>query len=117
MTPSLDHIQIAIPEGAEQTCRTFWGDIIGLTEIEKPEALKKRGGCWFDLSGSELHLGVETPFSPAKKAHPGFRVTEIKTLAERLTTNGHMVIWDDAIKDRQRFFTADPFGNRLEFLE
>lgn len=117
MKLGLDHIQIAIPAGAEQTCRAFWGGMIGLRELEKPEALRARGGCWFALANAELHLGVEAPFSPAKKAHPGFRVTGINALAETLAAAGHILTWDDAIKTRARFFTEDPFGNRLEFLE
>ncbi len=117
MSLALDHIQLAIPAGSEKACRDFWGGVIGLNEIQKPEALKQRGGCWFDLDGSELHLGVEEPFAPAKKAHPGFRVTGIEALANRLTGANHILTWDNAIKNRRRFFTQDPFGNRLEFLE
>ncbi len=117
MSVSLDHIQIAIPKGVENTCRAFWSDMIGLAEIEKPEALKPRGGCWFALAGAELHLGVEDPFTPAKKAHPGFRVQDIRGLGERMHAAGYVVKWDDAIKGRVRFFSEDPFGNRLEFLE
>lgn len=116
MTIGLDHIQIAIPEGVEDSCRAFWGDLIGLVEIEKPTALRARGGVWFELHGTELHLGVETPFTPARKAHPGFYVGDIQGFAERMKTAGHITNWDDNIKGRLRFFSEDPFGNRLEFL-
>lgn len=108
----LDHIQIAIPKGTEPEARAFWSGIVGLTEIDKPTALKLRGGCWFQLGSTELHLGVEDPFSPARKAHPGILTTEIEALAERIGD----VTWDTAIEGRKRFFTTDPFGNRLEFL-
>ena len=114
---TLDHIQIAIPKGSEDECRAFWGDLVGLREIPKPEALQARGGLWFALAGSELHLGVEEPFSPALKAHPGFRSTDITALAARFETAGHDMVWDTTIKGRQRFFANDPFGNRLEFLQ
>ncbi len=112
----LDHIQLAIPRESEAACRAFWGDLVGLAELEKPRALRQRGGCWFRLDGSELHLGVEEPFSPAKKAHPGFRVDEVEGLASRLSEGGHAITWDATIPGRKRFFTEDPFGNRLEFL-
>ncbi|HHB80179.1 MAG TPA: glyoxalase [Aliiroseovarius sp.] len=114
---ALDHVQLAMPEGGEAAARAFWGGVVGLAEIEKPAPLRARGGCWFRLGGAELHLGVETPFSPAKKAHPGFRVTGIDALADRLKMANHPIAWDDAIANRKRFFTQDPFGNRLEFLE
>lgn len=117
MTLALDHIQIAIPKADEAQCRAFWGDLIGLREITKPAALQTRGGLWFALAGSELHLGVEDPFLPALKAHPGFRATDITALAARFETAGHDMVWDTAIEGRKRFFTTDPFGNRLEFLQ
>lgn len=113
MPPSLDHIQIAIPRSGEERARAFWSGLVGLVEIDKPEALKARGGCWFSLNGAELHLGVEEPFQPARKAHPGFRVRDIEALAAKLSP----VTWDTAIPGRKRFFTTDPFSNRLEFLE
>jgi len=113
MTLSLDHIQIAIPEGGEDQARAFWTGLIGLTEVPKPGLLAGRGGCWFQLDEQELHLGVEAPFQPAKKAHPGFLTTDIDALAKSLPS----VTWDRAIPDRRRFFTQDPFGNRLEFIE
>ena len=117
MTPALDHIQLAMPQGEEDAARAFWCGIIGLAEIEKPEALKPRDGLWLQLAGADLHLGVEAGFTPAKKAHPGFRTAGIDRLAEQLNAAGHPVTWDAAIAGRRRFFTEDPFGNRLEFLE
>ncbi len=113
---ALDHVQLAMPRGGEAAARAFWGGIIGLAEIEKPAALRARGGLWYLLNHAELHLGVETPFSPAHKAHPAFRVTDIDALASRLSAADHPLTWDSAIPNRKRFFTADPFGNRLEFL-
>ena len=117
MIAGLDHIQLAVPRGGEAVCRAFWVDLVGLTEIEKPAALASRGGLWLALGRSELHLGVETPFEPAKKAHPGFLTPDIGALANRLAINGSTVTWDDTIPGRKRFFSEDPFGNRLEFLE
>ncbi len=114
---TLDHVQMAIPEGQEDHARQFWGDAVGLAEIEKPKALRARGGVWFALVGAELHLGVEAAFSPAKKAHPGIRVADLDALAENLERHGHEVLYDDAITGRKRFFTDDPFGNRIEFLQ
>ncbi len=71
MTLTLDHIQIAMPRGGEDAARAFWCTLLGLTELEKPAALRSRGGHCLTLGAHELHLGVETPFAPAKKARPG----------------------------------------------
>jgi len=61
-------------------------------------------------------LGVEKDFAPQKKAHPAFCVRDLDGLAQRLAGAGYPVIWDDALPERRRFYTADPFGNRIEFI-
>jgi hypothetical protein len=92
--------------------------LLGLEEIPKPAELAKRGGVWFLLpDGRGVHLGVEEPFQPARKAHPAFRATELDALAERLKAAGYPVIWDDSVPGVRRFHSTDPFGNRLEFQE
>lgn len=114
---TLDHIQLAMPEGQEEDARHFYGEVLGLEELEKPDLLKSRGGVWFRLGAHQLHLGVETPFSPAKKAHPAFRVEDLDGLAKKLKDAEFSLTWDNAIPDTRRFHTHDVFGNRLEFLE
>lgn len=117
MSWSLDHVQVAIPVGGERVARAFYGGVLGLSEIPKPTALVGRGGCWFVRDGLELHCGVEDPFTPAGKAHPGVSVDEIDALAATLEQTGAGVVWDqDTIEGRRRFHVLDPFGNRLEFL-
>jgi catechol 2,3-dioxygenase-like lactoylglutathione lyase family enzyme len=115
----LDHVQIAAPTGCEEEARHFFGEIVGLDEVEKPEALRRRGGVWFGLGGQQLHVGVQREFEPARKAHPGLRVApgRLEELAERLVQAGTEVRWDDEIPGVRRFYTDDPWGNRLELLE
>jgi len=111
----IDHVQVAAPRGCEGEARAFYGDLLGLEELPKPEALAARGGCWFRAGAQELHVGVEEPFAAARKAHPGFVVDDLDSLAERLEAGGVEVAWDEAIPGTRRFHAADPFGNRLEF--
>ena len=113
----LDHVQIAMPRGAEALARQFYGALLGLAEIAKPENLARRGGVWFALGDRQLHLGVEEPFQPARKAHPAFRVEDLDSLRDRLRAAGHEPIEDEPLPGYRRFYLADPFGNRLEFLE
>lgn len=113
----IDHIQIAAPIGCESEARRFFGGILGLEEIEKPEALRARGGCWFRVGTRQLHIGVEKGFQPAKKAHPAFAVGDINALFARLRANGIECNWDEAIGGIQRFYAEDPWGNRLEFTD
>ncbi len=65
----------------------------------------------------ELHVGVDSDFQPARKAHPAFAWDDIDGLAEQLAAAGHGAEWDDLMTGRRRFYTFDPFGNRLEFIE
>ena len=113
----IHHAQLAAPPGSEQAARAFWADVLGFEEIEKPAALVSRGGCWFRGHGIEIHIGVEVDFRPARKAHPGFLVTEIDAWADRLAAAGYDVTWDDGFPGMRRFYTEDPFGNRIELLE
>jgi len=111
----IDHIQLAMPKGQESAARRFYGELLALEELAKPEALRSNGGCWFRSGDLELHLGVDADFRPQRKAHPGFVVDDLPALAERLRASGANVEWDDRIVGVRRFFTHDPFGNRLEF--
>ena len=113
----LDHLQLAMPPGQEAEARRFYSEILGLAEIAKPEPLMSRGGCWFEGQGVMLHLGVEEPFRPARKAHPCFRVADLETSREALSAAGVPITPDESIPWTRRFFASDPFGNRLEFLQ
>jgi catechol 2,3-dioxygenase-like lactoylglutathione lyase family enzyme len=113
----IHHVLLSCPDGSEDALRAFYGEVLGLTEIDKPPALARRGGCWFRGHGIELHLGVEEDFRPARKAHPGLLVDDIDDWATRLKTAGYPVAFDDEFPGMRRFYSQDPHGNRLEFLE
>lgn len=117
MLLTLHHLQLAMPEGQEDRARAFYAGVLGLTEVAKPLALAGRGGVWFESGEVRVHLGVEMPFQPALKAHPAFTVQDIETLQDRLRGHGYVVWPDTAVPDVRRFYTNDPFGNRLEFLQ
>jgi catechol 2,3-dioxygenase-like lactoylglutathione lyase family enzyme len=113
----LHHVQLAMPRGREDEARGFFVGVLGMTEIEKPPVLAARGGAWFRGGGVEIHLGVEDPFAPARKAHPGLVVDDLDDAARRVATTGQDVAWDTDFPGFRRFYAHDPFGNRLEFLE
>ena len=115
----LDHVQVAAPPGCEREARSFYGELLRLPELPKPDDLQGGGGVWFAAGAQELHVGVAEDFAPARKAHPGLRVDSdaaLDALAGALTTAGAAVEWDDRIPGRRRFFTSDPWGNRIELL-
>jgi catechol 2,3-dioxygenase-like lactoylglutathione lyase family enzyme len=113
----LHHVQLAMPRGEEHAARKFFVGVLGMTELEKPAVLAARGGAWFRGGAVELHLGVEEPYRPARKAHPGVLVKDLDELVDRLTSNDIHVTWDDELPGFRRIYVHDPFGNRLEFLQ
>jgi catechol 2,3-dioxygenase-like lactoylglutathione lyase family enzyme len=112
----LHHVQVTCPAGGEDVVRVFYGDLLGLVEVDKPPDLAKRGGVWFRGDGYELHVGVEEPFTPARKAHPAFLVDEVDELADRLGQVGYDITWESSFPGYRRFHLADPHGNRVEIL-
>lgn len=113
----MDHVLIAIPPGGEAEGRRFFSGLLGLEEIAKPASLAGRGGCWFELGDTQIHLGVDAGFRPSRKAHVALRTSNLSELRLRLEQAGHATEDDRPVDGRERFFTHDPFGNRIEFLE
>src|SRR5450759_167934 len=98
---ALDHVQIAAPPGCEHEARRFFGDLFELEELPKPLTLAGRGGVWFRVGQQQLHIGVESEFAPAKKAHPALRLAStnaINGLARRLSEADQPVIWDHSLQ-------------------
>jgi catechol 2,3-dioxygenase-like lactoylglutathione lyase family enzyme len=123
----LHHVQLACPRGGEEVARRFWVEGLGMSEVAKPAELARRGGAWFrayDAEGAvaaEVHIGVEEPFAPARKAHPALvldAVSELDAVAERLAGLGFEVDRSqrDGLPGHERFHAFDGHGNRVEVL-
>ncbi|TPI48693.1 glyoxalase [Mesorhizobium sp. B2-9-1] len=117
MILELHHIQLAMPEGEEQAARNFYCGVLGLCEVDKPEELRSRGGAWFESGSVKVHLGVEKPFAPAKKAHPAFRVEKLDQTIAALQSRSIGFWFDADLPGIRRIYVSDPFGNRIELLE
>lgn len=113
----LHHAQLAMPRGEEEAARAFYAGVLGMTEVGKPPVLAARGGAWSRAGGLELHLGVEDDSGPARKAHPGILVADLDEVVRRLRGGGQEVTWDADLPGFRRVYAADPFGDRLEFLQ
>jgi catechol 2,3-dioxygenase-like lactoylglutathione lyase family enzyme len=113
----LDHVQLAMPAGGEDQARAFYSGLLGMRELDKPEQLVARGGCWFEAPGAQLHLGVEAGFAPARKAHPALLVADLVALRAALAAADVPITPDDTLPHVRRFYAADPFGNRIEFIQ
>jgi len=117
MFSRLDHVQLAIPRDGEEKARAFYVGILGFEEIPKPPELAKRGGAWFRIGNVSLHLGVDDPFTPAKKAHPALRCENYEALIHKMTDHGIKVTPDELpFEGRPHCYVSDPFGNRIELI-
>jgi catechol 2,3-dioxygenase-like lactoylglutathione lyase family enzyme len=106
-----------MPAGREAEATSFYRDLLGLPLASKPEHLQARGGCWFETDEVRVHLGIESDFRPAKKAHPALLVEGLDSFVEELERQGVPVIVDEPLAGHRRIYTEDPFGNRLELIE
>jgi catechol 2,3-dioxygenase-like lactoylglutathione lyase family enzyme len=113
---ALDHVQVAIPPGGEEAARRFYGEVLGMPEVPKPAALASRGGVWFACGAQQLHCGVEEPVAPSRR-HPALRTDDLDALRDRLEAAGFPIRPDADLPGYRRFYTEDPFGNRLECME
>ena len=112
----LNHVQVCVPRGAEAAARDFYGRLLGLREIEKPEPLRAGGGLWFEVADIQLHVGVEPP-QPDSKRHPAFEVEDLEAVRAYLNQNGVRIKPEPSIPGAHRLSFFDPFGNRIELLE
>jgi catechol 2,3-dioxygenase-like lactoylglutathione lyase family enzyme len=117
----LHHVQVAIPVGGEELARRFWVEGLGFDEVAKPEPLRGRGGLWVRGGDAEVHLGVEEPFRPARKAHPALLLDDEAALdaaAARLVALGFEVDASEreTFPGHLRVHAFDGHGNRVELL-
>ena len=123
----LHHVQVACPPGGEEGARRFYAEALGLVEVAKPPELAGRGGVWFRAVttdgevAAELHVGVEEPFVPARKAHPALLVddlAELEATGTRLERLGFEVDWSErfTFPGFERLHAFDAHGNRVELL-
>lgn len=112
----IDHVQLAMPVGAEPQARDFYAGVLGLPEIVKPAHLAVRGGAWFQCGAAQLHLGADSSFQAAKKAHPALVVDGLAEFVSALAGRGVEVKLEEAVGPMDRVTIFDPFGNRIELI-
>lgn len=112
----LDHVQLCIPIGEEARARDFYGRVLGFDEIEKPDALKGRGGLWFQVADIQLHIGVEAATGKSKR-HPAFEVEGLDGIRNYFQAQRIEIREEIPVVGLKRLSFFDPFGNRIELLE
>lgn len=113
----IEHVQLAMPPGREDEARIFYEGVLGIPHVGKPPHLALRGGCWFENGDLKIHLGVESDFRSATKAHPAFLVDGLADVIAEVRRGGYRVVDDEALDGYDRVYVYDPFGNRIELME
>jgi catechol 2,3-dioxygenase-like lactoylglutathione lyase family enzyme len=113
---ALDHVQVAITPGGEDAARRFYSAVLGMPEVPKPATLAGRGGVWFACGAQQLHCGVEETVAPSRR-HPALRTDDLDTIRARLEAAGFPIRTDAELPGYRRFYTEDPFGNRIECIQ
>jgi len=118
MIVRIHHVQITVGPGDEAAARVFYCGVLGLSEVDKPDSLKGRGGFWVESGGQQIHVGVEEGVDRRRtKAHVAYQVDDLAAWRERLTVAGSPPLESIPIPGFDRFECRDPFGNRLEFIQ
>src|SRR5271154_6700944 len=117
LVKEIEHVQLAMPPGKESEARSFYEGVLGIPEVPKPPNLAKRGGCWFVRGPLKIHLGVESDFRSARKAHPALLVEDLPSFKSLLEPAGYPCQTDEPLEGYDRIYVDDPFGNRIELIE
>jgi catechol 2,3-dioxygenase-like lactoylglutathione lyase family enzyme len=117
----LQHAQVNVPLIEETAARHFYGEIVGMEELARPQSLADAGrhGVWYRCGEQEFHVffNPSAAFDAAASSqHPALLVDDLTALQKRLEDTGYEIEAAIPIKGRARFFTRDPGGNRIEFL-
>ena len=111
---AIDHVQIAAPKALEAQTLRFYREVLGLTEIPKPEELRSRGGAWFQTGNLQMHIGIDPEASPKSKRHVCFLVGDLGKAKADVIAQGVAIEEESVAEGLSRFFFRDPAGNRIE---
>ena len=120
MNASIHHVNVTVPKSLEAAAKHFYGVVMRLEEVAKPEASRGRGGAWYQLGPLQLHLSVEDALGKncISKRHVCYTVTDLAAAEQQFRNAGVEIIPDDLpTPGWSRFYVRDPGGNRLEIAQ
>ncbi len=112
----LQHVSVPMPSDGHGKARHFYGETLGLTEITPPAVLGKDRVIWFTFGErtAEVHVYIDDRGPGTSTQHLCLQVEDLDAMRANLKANGYAADDTDVIPNRPRFFTFDPFGNRVE---
>jgi catechol 2,3-dioxygenase-like lactoylglutathione lyase family enzyme len=120
MNAHIHHVNVTVPKSLEDAAKHFYGVVMGLEEVPKPESSRGRGGAWYQLGEMQLHLSIETAFSNdcISKRHVCYTVRDLAEAEAQFRSAGVEILPDDQpTPGWSRFYVRDPGGNRLEIAQ
>jgi catechol 2,3-dioxygenase-like lactoylglutathione lyase family enzyme len=119
MQAAVHHVNVTVPRSLEDATKHFYGVVMGMTEVPKPESSRGRGGAWYQLGPVQLHLSLEEGVAEhLTKRHVCYTVYNLSEAEERFRQAGVEILPDDRpIEGVRRFYVRDPGGNRLEIAQ
>ena len=119
MNAQVHHVNVTVPKSLEDAAKHFYGVVMGMQEVPKPESSRGRGGAWYQLGPLQLHLSIENlDGAPPSKRHVCYTVSDLAEAEEQFRQAGVEIIPDDLpTPGWSRFYVRDPGGNRLEIAQ
>lgn len=113
----LHHVNVVVPPGQTGAAVEFYGGVLGLRRLPKPNAGVAQEGAWFDIAaGSQLHIS-ERAGARHPDPHFGLVVDDFTGALDQLAVAGAPWTEQADLFGGRRGFTRDPAGNRVELLE
>jgi catechol 2,3-dioxygenase-like lactoylglutathione lyase family enzyme len=110
----IDHVSVVITD--VERSRRFYRDLLGLKEIAKPRTFDFVV-VWFDLGNQHLHLLLKERPDTISPRHFALRVADAAAAREYFRGHGVAPQETTPIPGADRFFIADPDGNRIEVIQ
>jgi len=115
----MGHVNVTVPRVQEEAARHFYGVLLGLHQIPKPEGTRQNLGAWYQLGAIQLHLSIEDDVqNEASDRHVCYKIEDAAVAESNLRNSGVQVIPDPRpVAGVKRFYIRDPGGNLIELAQ
>jgi catechol 2,3-dioxygenase-like lactoylglutathione lyase family enzyme len=110
----IDHCSVIITD--VERSRHFYKDVLGLREIHRPRTFDYVA-VWFDLGDQHVHLLKKDKADSLSPRHFALRVRDAQAARAYFQERGVPTQETALIPGADRFFIADPDGNRIEVIQ